>query len=179
MASPVGHAFVGVAAAGVTAKVTGAPQGPLLWLGAFVASGAPDLDLLLHLAGRRGPQYHRNHSHSVFVLTAIAVALWLLLRWLPPPFDAALAWPWVAALFTHPLLDVVTSGPSIGARGYGIALFWPVSARRIHSREDLFDRDTGDWGAIRSVRDFWWRVKPEVLWLGLPSAAVLVAVLVL
>lgn len=179
MASPVGHAFVGVAAAGVTAQLTGAPEDPGLWVGAIVAAGLPDLDLLLILAGRKGPAYHRNHSHSLFVMAAIGAGIWLALQWLPPPVDSRWAWPWIASLFTHPLLDVVTSGPSIGARGYGIALFWPLSGRRVHSRTDLFDRDTGDWGAIRGVRDFWWRVRPEVVWLGLPSTAAVVAVLLL
>lgn len=179
MASPVGHAIVGMAAAGVTAELTGAPEGAGLWLGAFIASGLPDLDFLMILAGRRGPQYHRNHSHSLFVLALAGAGIWLGVHMLPLPLDPRWAGPWIAALYTHPLLDYVTSGPTIGAEGYGLPLFWPLSDRRLHAPRDLFDRNTGDWAGIRGLRDLWWRVKPEVLWLGLPAAAVLVAVLVL
>lgn len=175
----MGHALVGLAAAGVTAELTGTPETPALWVGAFIASGVPDLDLVLALAGRRGPTYHRNHSHAVPVLLALAGAVWLATAFLPVPLTPGLLGAWTVALLTHPALDVLTSGPALGVRGYGIPLFWPFSRRRIHAPRDLFDRNTADWGEIRSARDLWWRVKPEVLTLGPICGAVLLGVALL
>ena len=176
MASPVGHALVGTAAAAITAQLTGTPESPGLWVGAVIAAGLPDLDLLLALVGRHGPDYHRNHSHSLFVLGLIVAAGWLIVRAASLPLEAGLFAAWTAALVTHPLLDVVTSGPDLAARGYGVAVLWPVVRRRMHVRRPLFDRDTGDWGCAGTLRDLWWRVQPEVFVLGPPCAAIVLLV---
>jgi membrane-bound metal-dependent hydrolase YbcI (DUF457 family) len=176
MASPVGHALVGAAAAGLTAQVTGTPETAALWAGGVIAAGVPDLDIVLSLFGLDGPPYHRNHTHSIFVLALLVAAGWLVVRATSLPVDAGLYAAWTAALATHPLLDLATSGPTIAARGYGIPLLWPVVRRRLHAPRDAFDRDTGDWAAVRNARDLWWRVEPEVFVLGPPCAAVILLV---
>lgn len=179
MASPIGHALVGLAAAGVTAEVTGTPETPALWIGAVVAAGVPDLDLVLALTGRAGPRYHRNHSHAVPVLVTLAGVGWFTIEWLSLPIAPGLFAAWTVALLTHPALDVVTSGPDIGARGFGIPLWWPFSRHRVHAVRDLFDRNTAAWGEIRNAKDLWWRVRPEVMILGPVCGAILLIVALL
>lgn len=84
----------------------------------------PDLDgIPLALMGAdavTSVTWHRGPSHSLFVLTLFALALWWLLRrrWTPVR-DAPRAWLlaiWLA-LVTHPLLDAFTV--------YGTQLLWP------------------------------------------------------
>ena len=78
VASPLGHAMVGMAAAAVASRVAGGGASVPLWIGAFIASGVPDLDLGLEFVGLKGPKYHRNASHSLFVLAALSGVVWVL-----------------------------------------------------------------------------------------------------
>jgi hypothetical protein len=44
----------------------------------------------------------------------------------------------------QPLLDVITTGPTLGRLGWGIPLMWPVSRRRFFVTWPLLgDRDEG------------------------------------
>lgn len=87
----------------------------------------PDLDIiplkLLGVDAITNVTWHRGPSHSLLVLTALALLLWLLARWRSPTVQAAqgrwLAAIWLA-LVTHPLLDAFTV--------YGTQLWWPLSA---------------------------------------------------
>ncbi|MCZ6918805.1 MAG: metal-dependent hydrolase [Gemmatimonadetes bacterium] len=176
MASPVGHASVGLAAAAVVARMTGTPPSFSLWFGAFIASGVPDLDVFLGVFGLRGPRYHRNASHGLPALGAGVVLLWLLPGLPPSNLDPGVYWAWIAALFSHPILDVLTTGPRAGARGYGIALAWPLSRKRWFLLKPILE--TADFGACRSVGDVLLGVLPEMTRL-VPVSALLFGLAVL
>jgi inner membrane protein len=92
-----------------------------LLLGAALGT-VPDLDVFIDFGGPvENFTQHRGFSHSLFVLTTLAVGLWLLLRRFWSPVREAPG-PWLAAialaLLTHPLLDAHTA--------YGTQLFWPL-----------------------------------------------------
>ncbi len=153
--------MVGLASASVVARVTGAPRDAELWLGAVIAAGLPDLDLALEFVGLRGPRFHRNASHSLVVIAAVLVLGWLALDALDVAPDARLATAWGVALLSHPLLDALTTGPTLGARGYGIGLFWPLWSKRWFSRRPVIDQTT-NWGSCRTVGEVWRGVRPEL-----------------
>lgn len=165
--------MVGMATAAVVARVTHAPGSALLWLGAFVASGVPDLDTTLALFGLSGPRYHRNLSHALPVLASVVVGGWFLVSGLPGSGAPAVWWAWSGALISHPLLDVATTGPVMGARGYGIPLLWPFSAKRWFLQRPILE--TADFGACRSVRDVWDGIRPELVRIA-PAALIVLAV---
>lgn len=150
MASPVGHAAVGIAAAAVVARVTATPDSTALWAGAVIASGIPDLDVALPLLGFP-KRLHRNATHSLLFVTAVILLGVAVIRWLGlhPPAGMLLAW--VAALITHPLLDVVTSGPAVGRAGWGIPLLWPFSRRRFYLRRPLLVSDRPESHTLRDL----------------------------
>jgi hypothetical protein len=81
------------------------------------------------------------------------------------PLDGRSLVAWSAALFTHPLLDLVTTGPRIASRGFGITLLWPLSNHRWFLRRPLFEQE-GEWLRCRSFRCLIAGVLPEVVWLG-------------
>ncbi len=176
MASPIGHAAVGVAAAAVVARATEVPGTPALWVGAVIAAGVPDLDLGLALFGLKGPRFHRSFSHSLLLLSAVIAAMWFVIAGLPS-IGPGVFWAWAAALLSHPLLDVATTGPRVGARGYGIPLFWPLSNKRWYLQRPILE--TAKFEACRSVRDVWDGVRPEVVRIVPVALAVLLAALVL
>ena len=131
MASPVGHLAFGVAAAAVVARATGTPDSVALWLGAAVASGIPDVDVVFPLLGLN-QRYHRNATHSLlFAGVVIAVGLGAL-RALDLTVGTGIKVAWIAALLSHFLLDVITTGPTLGRLGWGIPLLWPVSRKRFY-----------------------------------------------
>ena len=176
MASPIGHAAVGVAAAAVVARATEVPGTPALWVGAFIASGVPDLDLGVVLLGLKGPRFHRSFSHSLLLLSALIGAMWFVVAGIPS-IEPGVFGAWAAALLSHPLLDVATTGPRVGARGYGIPLFWPLSNKRWYLQRPILE--TAKFEACRSVRDVWDGVRPEVVRIVPVALAVLLAALVL
>lgn len=131
MASPVGHVALGLAAAAVVARATGTPDSTALWLGAAVASGIPDLDVAFPLVGL-SKRYHRNATHSLLFAAAVIMAGLAVLRALEPDLARGVVLGWIAALLSHLLLDVVTTGPTLGRLGWGIPLLWPVSRKRFY-----------------------------------------------
>lgn len=111
------QAALGAALAGAVAGKTLGRSA--LLTGALLAT-VPDLDVLIDY-GTAVANYtqHRGFSHSLFVLTPLAVLLaWLFWRW-KPQMDFR---RWLAltclVLLTHPLLDSFTT--------YGTQLFWPL-----------------------------------------------------
>jgi membrane-bound metal-dependent hydrolase YbcI (DUF457 family) len=146
MASPVGHAAVGVAAAAVVARATGTPPSLVLWGGAVIASGIPDLDFAFPVLGF-SMRFHRGASHALLVMALEVVAGMLVVHWLAPQVSPAFVLAWSAALFTHPLLDIVTTGPTLAEFGWGIPLFWPFSRRRLFVARPL----GGDRGVSHSL----------------------------
>ncbi|HLS43712.1 MAG TPA: metal-dependent hydrolase [Paenalcaligenes sp.] len=94
----------------------------------IIATGAllatvPDLDVIIRYSDPiLAMTHHRGFSHSVFVLSAVAIGLALLWRLLrPDPRYSAtyLVWSLWLILITHPLLDALTS--------YGTQLLWPLT----------------------------------------------------
>ncbi len=115
----------------ITQAVLGASiQGALLgrWQGrkALLYGAAlatlPDLDVVIDYGDAVGNMtYHRGFSHSLFVLSGLALLLtWLIRRYRPHPgySDRHLLLTLWLVLITHPLLDAFTS--------YGTQLFWPL-----------------------------------------------------
>jgi inner membrane protein len=112
--------------AALGASISGALLGPRYGRRAYLAGALlatlPDLDVLI---GQANPvatmTNHRGFSHSVFVLTLLAMALaWIMHRWRPAS-GVSLRRLFLAlwlTLVTHPLLDAFTS--------YGTQLFWPL-----------------------------------------------------
>lgn len=109
------------------AGIAGALMGPRYGRKAILAGAAlgtlPDLDVLINYGDPIAQMInHRGFSHSLFVLTGVAI----LLAWLAKRFrlhrDGAgygrlLLTIWLI-LITHPLLDAFTS--------YGTQLWWPL-----------------------------------------------------
>ncbi|MRK23359.1 metal-dependent hydrolase [Pseudomonas sp. JG-B] len=82
----------------------------------------PDLDVVIRYTDAVAAMtYHRGFSHSIFVLSALAALLTLLVRrWRPNPgysTQRLFLTLWLV-LVTHPLLDAFTS--------YGTQLLWPM-----------------------------------------------------
>ncbi|MFI8558144.1 metal-dependent hydrolase [Pseudomonas putida] len=115
-----------VLGAALQGTVLGRIQGRrALAYGAALGS-VPDLDVLIRYADPVSQMtYHRGFSHSIFVLSGVALLLALLVDWL-----GRTRWPdkgyrftrlfvafWLV-LVTHPLLDSFTV--------YGTQLFWPL-----------------------------------------------------
>jgi len=137
VASPIGHIIVGAGVAGATAGALGAESTPALWVGAAVASCAPDLDLLPSLWGVPYRRVHRQASHSILVLASLAALLWAALQGLNVGGDWRSLAPWGAALFSHVFLDIVCTGPALGEKGQGIPLLWPLSSHRWYVRRPI------------------------------------------
>lgn len=156
MASPVGHAAFGVAAASIVVRATGTQDSAALWVGVFLASGVPDLDVVFPLLGW-SKRYHRNATHSLLFAASVIALGYISLKGfdLRPAPGVQLAW--VAALLSHLLLDVLTTGPTLGALGWGIPLLWPLSARRFYVRRPWFVGDRTEsltWReAVREMRE--------------------------
>lgn len=165
--------MVGVACAAVAARVTGTEPTVGMWVGAVIASGAPDLDMIAVLLGFKGPKYHRNATHSLFVLAAVVAAGWWAIDAAGWPVAAGVRWAWAAALFSHPLLDVVTTGPDIIARGFGIPLFWPFSRHRYSVARPIME--TLEVETVESVGDVLRGMAPELTRL-VPLAALVVVI---
>lgn len=108
----------------VAASVGFKPFGrKVLLVGAFLAT-VPDLDIFIDY-GNSIDNYtsHRGFSHSVFILTLLSIALYLLAIKLHSHFKnnkLALFLVIFLPLITHPLLDTFTS--------YGTQLLWPLTS---------------------------------------------------
>jgi membrane-bound metal-dependent hydrolase YbcI (DUF457 family) len=171
MASPVGHVAFGVAAAAIVARATGTPDSTALWLGAAVASGIPDVDVVFPLLGL-SKRYHRNATHSlVFAGVVIAAGLGVI-RALDLTPGAGLEAAWIAALLSHFLLDVITTGPTLGRLGWGIPLLWPVSRKRFYVSRPFL---VGDRTESHSLVDTWREAKEDTVRI-VPVAVLVVLV---
>ena len=111
-----------VLGASIQGALLGRWQGRKALLYGAMLGTLPDLDVVIDYGDAvANMTYHRGFSHSLFVLSALALLLtWLARRFRPHPGYSArrlLLTVWLI-LFTHPLLDAFTS--------YGTQLFWPL-----------------------------------------------------
>lgn len=137
MPSPLGHGLAGIAA-GWAANRPARPTRALITQSLVLAAigMAPDLDLLW---GR-----HSRETHSIGAAVIVAaVAAWQ--RW---PVGAAsrariFAAVWLA-WFIHPVFDAFSID---NAEPIGVMLWWPFSARFVHSSHAFFDPISRMWGS--------------------------------
>jgi inner membrane protein len=107
----------------VQASLLGRWQGRKALLYGAVLGTLPDLDVVIDYGDAIADMtYHRGFSHSLFVLSTLAVVLaWLARRIRPDPAYSGMRLfltVWLV-LVTHVLLDAFTS--------YGTQLFWPLA----------------------------------------------------
>jgi len=107
----------------VQASLLGRWQGRKALLYGAALGTLPDLDVIIDYGDAVADMtYHRGFSHSLFVLSLLAVALtWLARRIRPDPGYSSMRLflaIWLV-LTTHVLLDAFTS--------YGTQLFWPLT----------------------------------------------------
>lgn len=112
-----------VLGAGIQAALLGRWQGRKALLYGAMLGTLPDLDVVIDYGDAVAQMtYHRGFSHSVFVLTGMALLIaWLARRWRPDPRYSGrrlFLTVWLV-LITHVLLDALTS--------YGTQLLWPLS----------------------------------------------------
>ncbi|HDS1733707.1 metal-dependent hydrolase [Pseudomonas sp. BP8] len=115
-----------VLGAALQGTVLGRIQGRRSLLYGAALGTLPDLDVIIRYADPVSSMtYHRGFSHSIFVLTGVALLLAWLVAWLGQRRwpDKGYTWPrlflafWLV-LITHPVLDAFTV--------YGTQLFWPL-----------------------------------------------------
>ncbi|CAM3924048.1 hypothetical protein CCOS865_04269 [Pseudomonas reidholzensis] len=115
-----------VLGAALQGTVLGRLQGRRALLYGAALGTLPDLDVIIRYADPVSKMtYHRGFSHSVFVLTGLALLLAWLVSWLGHKRwpEKNYRWPrlflafWLV-LITHPVLDAFTV--------YGTQLFWPL-----------------------------------------------------
>ena len=119
---------------------------------------------------------HRYVTHSLVVLSVLILAVawaWGLLA----SVELGLSVAWAVALLSHPILDVLTTGPKTKAQGFGIPLLWPLLSRRWFVRHPVLD--TGGLMACRSAKEVWNIIRAELCLLGpVPIAILLLGCLV-
>jgi len=106
------------------------------------------------------------------------LAAWAGIALLPLELDWRVGLAWLVALVSHPALDVLTTGPELGARGYGIGVLWPVGRSRWYMERPLVNQTT-EWESCRSLGEVWHGLKPELAVFGSISLVVFVLALVL
>lgn len=116
-----------VLGASIQGALLGRWQGRKALLYGGLLGTLPDMDVLIHYGDAVAQMtYHRGFSHSIFVLSGVALLLTLLIRRFQPNPDYSsqrlLLTIWLV-LATHPLLDSFTS--------YGTQLFWPMTTTPI------------------------------------------------
>ncbi|HUH86547.1 MAG TPA: metal-dependent hydrolase [Pusillimonas sp.] len=108
--------------AGICGAMLGRYHGRKAVVAGAVLGTLPDLDVVIRYADPVTAMInHRGFSHSVFVLTAFAIALTALLRYRrpSPQYGAGrLFWAIWLTMITHTLLDAFTA--------YGTQLLWPL-----------------------------------------------------
>ncbi|WP_252271431.1 metal-dependent hydrolase [Pseudomonas subflava] len=111
-----------VLGASIQGALLGRWQGRRALLYGAMLGTLPDLDVVIDYGDAVADMtYHRGFSHSLLVLSLLAVAITLLARWLRPDpgySGRRLFFAVWLVLITHPLLDAFTS--------YGTQLFWPL-----------------------------------------------------
>lgn len=112
-----------VLGAGIQGALLGRVQGRRALIYGAALATVPDLDVLMRYPDPVSLMtYHRGFSHSVFVLTGLAVFLaWLIRKYWPqaPYSGRRLFLTLWLVLVTHPVLDAFTV--------YGTQLFWPLA----------------------------------------------------
>lgn len=87
-----------------------------------------------------------------------------LIRWRAPDVAPGVLFARIAALLSHPLLDVLTTGPTLGRLGWGIPLLWPFSRRLFYVSRPLLVSDRGEshtvWDTLREAREDAVRIVP-------------------
>ena len=113
-----------VLGAGIQGALLGRVQGRRALIYGAALATVPDLDVLMRYPDPVSLMtYHRGFSHSIFVLTGLALLLtWLIRRYWPqaPYSGRRLFLTLWLVLVTHPLLDAFTV--------YGTQLFWPLAS---------------------------------------------------
>ncbi|MNK36791.1 hypothetical protein D3C87_553470 [compost metagenome] len=113
-----------VLGAGIQGVLLGRVQGRRALIYGAALATVPDLDVLMSYPDPVSLMtYHRGFSHSVFVLTGLALLLaWLIRKYWPqaPYSGRRLFLTLWLVLVTHPILDALTV--------YGTQLFWPLPA---------------------------------------------------
>lgn len=111
-----------VLGASIQGALLGRWQGRRALLYGAMLGTLPDLDVIIDYGDAVADMtYHRGFSHSLLVLSILAVLFTALARWLRPNPAYSTRRLFLAvwlALITHPLLDAFTS--------YGTQLFWPL-----------------------------------------------------
>ncbi|MNX79612.1 hypothetical protein D3C86_1112480 [compost metagenome] len=112
-----------VLGAGIQGALLGGVQGRRALIYGAALATVPDLDVLMSYPDPVSLMtYHRGFSHSVFVLTGLALLLTWLIRkyWPQAPYSGRRLFItlWLV-LVTHPILDAFTV--------YGTQLFWPLA----------------------------------------------------
>ncbi|HLA33090.1 MAG TPA: metal-dependent hydrolase [Pseudomonas sp.] len=111
-----------VLGASIQGALLGRWQGRKALLYGALLGTVPDLDVVIDYGDAvANMTQHRGFSHSLLVLSSLAVLLtWLIRRWRPNPAYSTrrLFLAIYLVLITHPLLDAFTS--------YGTQLFWPL-----------------------------------------------------
>ena len=111
-----------VLGASIQGALLGRWQGRKALLYGAMLGTLPDLDVVIDYGDAVADMtYHRGFSHSLLVLSLLAVAITLLARWLRPNPAYSTRRLFLAvwlALITHPLLDAFTS--------YCTQLLWPL-----------------------------------------------------
>lgn len=113
-----------VLGAGIQGAMLGRFQGRRALIYGAALATVPDLDVLMRYPDPVSLMtYHRGFSHSIFVLTGLALLLTWLIRkyWPQAPYGGRRLFLtlWLV-LVTHPVLDAFTV--------YGTQLFWPLAA---------------------------------------------------
>ncbi|MFD4840636.1 metal-dependent hydrolase [Achromobacter sp. NPDC058515] len=112
-----------VLGAGIQGVMLGRVQGRRALIYGAALATVPDLDVLMSYPDPVSLMtYHRGFSHSVFVLTGLALLLaWLIRKYWPqaPYSGRRLFMTLWLVLVTHPILDAFTV--------YGTQLFWPLA----------------------------------------------------
>ena len=113
-----------VLGASIQGAMLGRVQGRRALIYGAALATVPDLDVLMSYPDPVSLMtYHRGFSHSVFVLTGLAMLLaWLIRKYWPqaPYSGRRLFLTLWLVLVTHPILDAFTV--------YGTQLFWPLAA---------------------------------------------------
>ncbi|WP_339524199.1 metal-dependent hydrolase [Pseudomonas sp. EA_35y_Pfl2_R111] len=112
-----------VLGASIQGALLGRWQGRKALLYGAMLGTLPDLDVVIDYGDAVADMtYHRGFSHSLFVLSALALLLTVLIRYFKPNPGYSTRRLFLAiwlALITHPLLDAFTS--------YGTQLLWPLT----------------------------------------------------
>lgn len=128
-----------VLGAGIQGALLGRSQGRKALLYGGLLATLPDMDVLVRYADPVSQMtFHRGFSHSVFVLSALAIILaWLIRKmWPEAPYSGRrLFFTLWLVLVTHPVLDAFTV--------YGTQLFWP------------FARIPESWSAVFIIDPFY------------------------